>query len=141
MSDVAPMYPSPRGRGLRVSLRPPEPLSPPDVDPELADLPPLLRVAEAMRYQFLAVEYAISPGGFLRAWMKSTVFLAVLIVLPTALLVPPLLGLATGMALIAEQLALALRNLLHALLYLIAVVMLSLFLGAILACFRRDKSQ
>jgi len=139
---LSPHFPPPTAppRGWRIALRRPTPLEPPEIDPDLARLPALPRVAETLRHYFLAVEYAISPGGFLRAWAQSTLFVALLIVLPAILVAPPLLALSTGMALVAAQLEMALRSLFNALLYLLGVVLLALLLAAIVAACAAARS-
>ncbi len=47
-----------------------KPLVPPDVDPDVLDLPATARLAESLRYNAASLEYSISPCGLLRAFMK-----------------------------------------------------------------------
>ena len=58
------------------------------MDPELPHLPAIERAAEVLRYQTLRLEYALSPDGLLRAWLRLIMRLAAFALFPTVLLVP-----------------------------------------------------
>ena len=60
----------------------------PVVDPDLAELPTLERVAEVCRYQLLQLEYSLSRGGGIREWLRLNLLLAVLLIIPALLVVP-----------------------------------------------------
>lgn len=60
----------------------------PEVDRSLGRLSGLERVAEVLRYQILRLEYALSPAGGLRAWVKVNLLLGAVLAVPLLVLVP-----------------------------------------------------
>jgi hypothetical protein len=70
----------------------PVPLKPPICE-DLEDLPAIQRVYEAITYVVLCLEYAVSPKGGLRQWIKLTLSLALLIGIPVAFFLPVFEGL------------------------------------------------
>lgn len=64
-------------------------LQPPQVDPALTELHPVVRVAEVLRYSLTKFEYWLSPGGYVREVARLSLLLAVILGFP-ALLVAPL---------------------------------------------------
>jgi len=60
----------------------PERLAPPGIDHDLPRLSPVQRGAEVLRYQFLRLEYVLSPAGVMREWVKFMVRAAVFLLLP-----------------------------------------------------------
>jgi hypothetical protein len=71
----------------------PEALSSPKVDRDLPKLTAIERAAEVMRFTLSRLEYALSPLGHLREFVKLNFRLAFAIAIP-ALLVAPLVTLA-----------------------------------------------
>ncbi len=82
----------------------PRPISPPAVRKEDLDADPVTRCAEVFRYHALRLEYALSPGGHLRAWVKTCLAIGLLILVPTALILPPLNSAAAQAAAFARSL-------------------------------------
>ena len=80
-------------RGLVVKGWEPQPLAVPQVDESLTSLTPIERSAEVFRYTFVKAEYWVSPGGWMREWLRFNVRLALLLAMP-ALLVAPLISTA-----------------------------------------------
>lgn len=66
----------------------PQPIEPPQVDPELPKLNSLQRTAESFRYTILSIEWWLSPNGRLRAWLKLNGQLGSILVIPAVLVVP-----------------------------------------------------
>jgi len=103
-----------RRKALLPSIPQPQPIEPPDVDPDLPYLPALERSAEVLRYQTLRVEYALSPEGRLRAWIKLVLIAFIAIGLPILLFTPVAVYLASGFADVATELAFAASGLMKA---------------------------
>ena len=78
-----------RTRGLVLKTWEPKPLPLPEVDRGLVHFTALERSAEVFRYHFTRAEYWLSPGGWLREWIRLNLRLAFLVAIP-ALLVAPL---------------------------------------------------
>ena len=78
-----------RTRGLVLKTWEPKPLPPPKADRGLAHFTALERSAEVFRYNFNRAEYWLSPGGWLREWIRLNFRVAFLVAIP-ALLVGPL---------------------------------------------------
>lgn len=66
----------------------PRPLDKPNVDKELENLPVVERVTESLKYNLLSLEYAISPKGGLRQWIKLNFSVLILLGLPAILFIP-----------------------------------------------------
>ena len=79
------------------------------------------RSAEAIRYQVLRMEHALSPGGGLRCWLKLNVLLALGLAIPAILLVPPVTAVLVAFSTWAGYLAAATLNLLLALICIILI--------------------
>jgi hypothetical protein len=77
-----------RTRGLVLKTWEPKPLPPPRVDHELAGFNAVERSAEVFRYNFHRAEYWVSPGGWLREWIRLNLRLAFLLAIPTLLVAP-----------------------------------------------------
>ena len=73
------------GRAISAAWRTPKPLLPPEVDPNLPDLPSVQRVAEVFRYNLLQLEYALSSGGGLREYIKFNLRVALTLLIPSLL--------------------------------------------------------
>jgi hypothetical protein len=72
---------------IRASYHP-RALSPPEIDPELAHLSAIPRIAEVCRYSIAKLEYSLSSQGRLRAWLKLNLLIALLIAAPAVLVLP-----------------------------------------------------
>lgn len=66
----------------------PEPLTVPEVDHDLPRLTAIERAAEVVRFMFSKLEYALSPLGHLREFMKLNIRVAVSIALPVFMVAP-----------------------------------------------------
>src|SRR5436190_200688 len=77
-----------RTRSLVLRHWDPTPLPPPQVDPGLAHFTALERSAEVFRYGLNRLEYWISPKGWLRQWLLLNIRMALLLAIPSVLVVP-----------------------------------------------------
>ena len=66
----------------------PAPLKIPVIDDDFLNLQVIERVTEAIRYNILCLEYAISPKGGLRQWFKINIALLLLFGIPILIFVP-----------------------------------------------------
>jgi hypothetical protein len=66
----------------------PSQLEEPQVDPDLRHLNQVQRSAEVLRYSILRTEYWISPHGTLREWLRLNVAIAMVLGIPSLLIVP-----------------------------------------------------
>src|SRR4051812_4747022 len=66
----------------------PEPIQPPEVDPDLPRLTGLQRATESLRYSILSVEWWLSPNGKLREWLRINGKLGSVLLIPAVLVVP-----------------------------------------------------
>ena len=108
----------------------PTPIPMPQIDPHLDELTALQRIAEVCRYGCLRLEYAVSSGGTLRAWVRVNLLVLLTGIVPALLVVPLLTLLASEFTSFTGYLLLASRNLLDAVVTLIEAVaaMAGLFL-------------
>jgi len=60
----------------------------PQVDPELTELHPVVRVAEVLRYSTSRFEYWLSPGGHVREVARLSILVAVLLGFPVLMVLP-----------------------------------------------------
>ena len=72
---------------IRIAARA-TPIDRPQVDHQLTELSAIERAAEVLSYSAYRLEYALSPGGHLRAWLKLNLLLALLLAIPTVLIMP-----------------------------------------------------
>lgn len=114
----------------------PIPVPKPEVDPDLPQLPAIQRSAEVLRYKMLQLEFAISPEGGLRGWLKLNVLLALLIGIPALFLVPIITFLVSSFASWTGFLLEAAMNLLYTLLALLAIGAIIMGVGFILTQLR-----
>ena len=84
----------------------PQPITPPEIDPDLGELNPLVRAAEVMSYSARRLEHWLSPNGILREWVRLNFLVAAIIAVVGFLVVPVLACLLGG---IAECIALILQ--------------------------------
>lgn len=108
----------------------PTPIPMPQIDPQLDELTMLQLIAEVCRYLCLRLEYAVSSGGTLRAWVRVNLLVLLTGIVPALLVVPLLTLLASEFTSFTGYLLLASRNLLDAVVTLIEAVaaMAGLFL-------------
>jgi len=66
----------------------PQPIDPPQVDPELPKLNGLQRATESFRYTILSIEWWLSPNGTIRAWLKLNSKIGSVLIIPAILVVP-----------------------------------------------------
>ena len=66
----------------------PQPIAPPHLDPNLLTEPSITRAAGILHHQLHRIEYGLSPGGALRAWIKLCLRIAVVIGVPALILLP-----------------------------------------------------
>ena len=100
----------------------PTPIPKPQIDPHLDELPSLQRIAEVCRYLCLRLEYAVSSGGTLRAWVRVNLMVLLTGIVPALLVVPLLTLLASEFTSFTGYLLQASRNLLDAVVTLIEAV-------------------
>lgn len=117
------------------------PLSLPRVDTSLADLSPLRRSAEVLRYQLLRFEYALSPEGSLRAWLKLNLLVGLLLAIPALLVVPIVTALLGAFASWTAFLLQAVLNVLYAFIAIVSMVGLTLVLGWLLRFGSRQRRR
>ena len=98
------------------------PLVPPVPPADIPSLPWAQRVAEVLRYAVLSLEYSLSPGGGLRAWLKLNLTVGLVLGIPALIVVPVMTVLLAGMASWTALLLQIVLNLLYAALALMAVV-------------------
>jgi hypothetical protein len=72
---------------LKTSWRP-NPIHPPQVDPDLHHLDGLTRSVESIRYSILSIEFWMSPNGQVREWLRHNAHLAVWVGIPAIIVVP-----------------------------------------------------
>lgn len=99
-------------------------LEPPAVDKDLPNLSFLERSAEVLRYNLLQLEYALSAGGGLRAWLKLNLLITLVLAIPTVLIMPVITLILTTFHTWTELLILIMYN--------ITLAVLGVFICAIL---------
>lgn len=112
-------------RSLLASVRDawqPVPISAPVIDHDLNEMATSERITEVCRYQLLRLEYGVSCGGGLRAWLRVNVLVATVVLIPALLVVPVLNVLAGSFATLTTFLLQAAINLFISVLTAIATV-------------------
>jgi hypothetical protein len=66
----------------------PQPIQPPEVDPDLPKLTGLQRATESIRYSILSLEWWLSPNGKLREWLRLNGKIGSILLIPAVLVVP-----------------------------------------------------
>jgi hypothetical protein len=66
----------------------PEEIRPPTVDPDLPYQTGVERSAEVFRYSVLAVEHWLSPTGCVREWLRFNARIAIILAVPSVMIVP-----------------------------------------------------
>jgi hypothetical protein len=110
----------------------PVPISAPVIDSGLNALPALERITEVCRYQFLQLEYALSRGGGVRAWLRVNVLVTMALFIPAMFVIPVLTWLAGSFATLTAYLLQASVNLFYTVIGLIATVAAVLAFGYVL---------
>ncbi len=100
----------------------PVPISVPVIDHDLHEMMVLERVTEITRFQIHQFEYTVSPGGGLRAWLRVNMLVAMVLIIPTVLVVPVVTSLAGQFATITMFLYQASVNLFYTVVTLIGTV-------------------
>jgi hypothetical protein len=116
----------------------PKPVPLPHVDPDLTEFPAIERSAEVFRYKLLQLEYALSPGGALRAWLKMNLLVCLILGIPALLVVPVITFLIGSFATWTVYLYQATLNVLYTLLTLVAIVGVVLALVFLVSAFLRN---
>lgn len=88
-----------------------QPVALPVIEPQLTRLSAVERAAEVLRHSTARAEYWLSPGGTLRAVLRVSLKLALLIGLPVLILGPVVLLLLEGAAAASAALATIAANL------------------------------
>ena len=115
----------------------PVPLDRPQVDRHLTELSAIERAAEVLRFSAYRLEYALSPGGHLRAWFKLNLLLALLLAIPTVLVMPVVTLFLGTVATWSQYLLTAAVNILLALIAGTASVALATLLFFLIRVLRR----
>lgn len=112
----------------------PQPLTPPQVNRELARWSAPQRIGEVIRYTWLRLEFWVSPGGGLREWARLNVALALLVGIPLLIFAPLITVLLTCFVSWTDSLVHIVTNL-----FLIPVIALAGFaiLTALLGILRK----
>lgn len=102
------------------------PLAAPEIDPQLENLSAVERIAEVLRYKLLHLEFAISGGGGIRAWLRLNLLIAAVLAIPAVVVVPIVTWLLGSFVTLTGFLLAAAQNLLYTLIYVVAFVSLLL---------------
>jgi hypothetical protein len=126
---------------LREAIRwQPCPLEKPTVHEDLPHMSHVERSAEALRYQMLRLEFALSPDGGMREWLKLVLRMAIVAGAPCLLIVPIVTYFLSGFAAWTSFLRAAAINLVVTVAALIALVLLLMIFASILgAAVRRRR--
>lgn len=123
---------------LRSSWRPAN-ITMPVVDPNLDEMSVLERIAEVCRYKLLQLEYSLSSGGGLRAWIRLNLLVSIVLGIPALFVVPIVTWLLGSFVTWTAFILQASLNLLYTLLTIIAIVFTAI--AAILALKAILKAQ
>lgn len=66
----------------------PQEIKPPTVDPDLPYQTGVERSAEVLRYSVLATEHWLSPAGCMREWLRFNTRVAIILAIPSVMIVP-----------------------------------------------------
>lgn len=97
----------------------PAPVPAPGIDPHIGRRPALERAAKVLGYQIYAVEFALFPGGEMRAWLRICLRVCLILALPALFFMPALIVLTTGLADITAAGARMCRSLLEITVWLV----------------------
>lgn len=122
----------------------PSELKKPFVDKKFSSLSVFERIIEAVKYNFLSFEYALSPKGGLRYWIKLNISLLLLFAIPILLFVPLLTYLFSNISSLSELfsnityfLYLSALNILKLLLVIFAITLIITFFRMFIEVIRR----
>ena len=76
----------------------PQPITSPEIDPDLGEPNPLVRASEVLSYSARRLEHWLSPNGILREWVRLNLLVGAVIAFAGILVVPVLLLLLGGIA-------------------------------------------
>ena len=108
------------------------PLDPPILDQEFDKLSILERITESLKYNLLSIEYAISPKGGLRQWIKINISLFLLFGIPIMLFIPLATYFMDGFANVMGSLSNATRYLFTAALNILKTIGVLIIIASIL---------
>jgi len=89
-------------------------LTKPELDPAVLTHPPLTRSLEIIANHILTIEYAISPGGRLRNWIRFNIMLTLFVLVSVLILVPAAVIIFSGINMIFVSLIPVLKNMIIA---------------------------
>ena len=88
--------PDPERKSTLIPFWTPGQLSRPVIDRSLVQLDWPVRIVEVIRFSALHLEYWVSPGGFIREWIRWNLFIALIFGASSVLLIPPMASLLAG---------------------------------------------
>lgn len=97
-------------------------IHPPSVPAGIENMPMIERVYESFLYNLLCIEYAISPKGGLRQWLKLNFAVFLLLAIPIFLFIPLATYFFSGIADITNYIKLAIFNVLYSIVAVIGIV-------------------
>lgn len=100
----------------------PVPISAPVIDHGMHEMMVLERVTEITRFQLHQFEFMVSPGGGLRAWLRMNMLVAMILIIPTVLVVPLITSLTGQFAALTAFLLQASVNLFYTVVTVIGTV-------------------
>jgi hypothetical protein len=92
----------------------PMPVPEPHIDPHLTQRHPIERSAIVLTFWMLKAEHWISSGGFLREWIRLNAYAALVVAVPTFVIVPVITALLTQFVTWTALLATIIKNLVMA---------------------------
>ena len=116
-----------------------QPIRRPAIDPQLTRLAAVERAAEVLRYTTARAEYWLSPGGTLRAALRASIKIALIIAIPTITVGPVVILLLEGAAAASSSLAIIAANFAALSISLITAVIGFAVLIALIRIFLRPK--
>ena len=115
----------------------PESILLPTIDPYLTQLSFIERSAEVLRFQLLRLEYALSPEGWLREYLKLNLRIAACVAIPASILGPVI---AFVLIMVVGWTASLLTIAVNCLLTLLAVIAIAALLTGVLFIVRQSSS-
>jgi hypothetical protein len=109
-----------------------KPINPPAIIPDLEQQNFLIRVAESIFFTLQFIEYAISPNGTLRFWIKCCLYLFIYLSIPIILFTPLIMYLSQEFVPLSEYLLETSVNLSFTLIFLAIISLLVWFIAVII---------
>jgi hypothetical protein len=81
-----------------------KPIKPATIDITFSTKPLFIRTTEAVVYSIRTMEYALSPNGLLRQWLKLNCFIMVLLGIPAITITPVIVYLTSPIAVFSHEL-------------------------------------